>query len=67
MSETIYTIRVNYKSGLFEEFDVTSFKATTDKYGVKSYEWVIPNGTSKRPLDFGANEVESVWQVNHWS
>lgn len=64
MANTIYTILVNYKSGLFEEFDVTSFKASIDKYGVKSFEWVIPDGAKKRPLDFGANEVESVWQVN---
>lgn len=67
MSETIYTIRVNYKSGLLMEFDVTSFNVKTDKYGVKTFEWVIADGAKKRPLELGANEVESVWQVNYRS
>lgn len=59
--QVVFTIRVNYKSGGFEEFDVTEFKASKDG---SSFEWTLAdNGKQVKPIYFGIDNVESVWQI----
>lgn len=54
--ETVYHIRVNYKSGNSEEFEVTSCE-------VNSREMSWKTAGSKRPLLLNFDAVESVWQL----
>lgn len=63
MSEPKYKIRVNYKSGISMEFFVSSFKVDTDRTGLKTYSWSCADTTTNKPIEFGANDVESVWQI----
>ncbi|AFL47999.1 hypothetical protein AVANI_95 [Mycobacterium phage Avani] len=53
-------IQINYKSGTSIVAKVEQFTVKRDKYGVKSYEWT---NMAPRPLDFNADEVESVWEL----
>lgn len=53
----IYTIKVNYKSGISETFDVTEFSIEGGKW---TWNPADPNHT---PLLLNISEVESVWQL----
>ncbi|AWH14482.1 hypothetical protein HWB60_gp087 [Mycobacterium phage TChen] len=54
-------IQINYKSGTSIVAKADEFTVKRDEYGVKSYEWtnMVP-----RPLDFNADDVESVWVLS---
>lgn len=53
----IFTIKVNYKSGISHTFDVTEFE-----FDGRTYTWKHADDSNK-PIIFGANDIESVWQV----
>lgn len=59
----VFKVRVNYKSGISEEFEVLTFAIETDRVGAKTYSWTTPTGQVIRPVHFNADAVESVWQV----
>lgn len=54
-----YKLRINYKSGIQEEFWCSDFKIDGD-----TYTWVSKNDTMK-PVKIGVDCVESVWQVDY--
>lgn len=54
---TIFTIKVNYKSGISHMFDVTEFSIEGD-----SWTWAATDKQNK-PVLLGVENVESVWQV----
>lgn len=55
--ETVFRIRVNYKSGISEEFDVTECELNSQEMSWKTAGVV-------RPLRLNYDEVESVWQLS---
>jgi len=57
----IFTVRVNYKSGLQEEFECTEFSVEKSGGGL-SLEWLAHG--DKRPLMISPDDVESVWQLD---
>lgn len=59
--EYAFLIRINYNSGIQEEFWCSSFK-----YNDKKYEW-ISLSDKKRPIDLFhvKNAIESIWQVDY--
>lgn len=59
----IYKIRVHYKGGTTEEFEVLAITVNTLDGSVSSIEWTTPEGQVIRPLAIGANDIASVWQV----
>lgn len=54
-----FLIRINYKSGIQEEFWASEF--TYD--GAGSYTWHPVGKFSNRPLKMNVDEIESVWQA----
>lgn len=54
---TIYTVKVNYKSGLSHTFDVTEFYFKEGRFFWRAVS------LENKPIMFGADDVESVWQV----
>ena len=54
-----FRIRVNYKSGISEEFDVYSFSINGDVYN-----WE-PVHITEKPILIGVDDIESVWQVGY--
>lgn len=56
--KTIYTVRINYKSGKVEEFDCTRFKITNGS----SAEWEACG--DKNPIWLNVADIESVWQIS---
>lgn len=57
-TKTIFTIRVNYKSGKTEEFECYEFSCIPGKEA--SWEGVA----FPAPLWLGLENVESIWQVS---
>ena len=57
-TKTIYTIRVNYKSGKTEEFECYNFKHIPGKEA----NWEAVDFPA--PLWLGLENVESIWQVS---
>ena len=53
----IFTIKVNYKSGISHTFDVTEFEFNGRSFTLKPVE------DSNKPVILGADHIESVWQV----
>lgn len=61
--EDVFTIRINYASGISEEFECLEFSATFDASGTdRSIKWTSAN--NKRPLFIGLEKIESIWQVS---
>ena len=66
-----FFIRVNYKSGIQEEFWVKDFKTESNQDGLSSVEWTLcfdekndPEGyKSPRPVTIGVDNIESIWQL----
>jgi len=54
---TIYKIRVNYKSGIQEEFWVKEFSIKNDNWKWVSFDII------KSPIYMNVDEIESVWQL----
>lgn len=54
--EKIYMVRVIYKSGKTQDFEVKSLTVTPDKI-----EWESVNDC--RPVKIGFDEIAAVWQV----
>jgi|GEM_PF-3010856 len=59
----IYKIRVNYKSGIQEEFWVKEFHISRDEV-INKVEW-LHNSDECKPLFIGVGSIESVWQVGY--
>lgn len=53
-----YLVRVNYKSGIQEEFWVTEFAV---KGG--SYSWTPASAVGPKPVQMNVDAIESVWQL----
>jgi hypothetical protein len=53
----VYTVQVNYKSGISMRFDCFDFKLRDSVYS-----WTAAS-TQNKPVTLGADNVESVWQV----
>lgn len=62
----VFTIRVNYKTSIQEEFDCTEFSVSGTTGGPLSYNWeaYTPKGKGARPVFLNPDEIESVWQVS---
>lgn len=56
------TLRVRYKSGAYEDFDVEEYTFKTTAHGAKSLEWKILT-PGKKPVFLNWDEVESIWQA----
>lgn len=54
---TIFTIKVNYKSGISQTFDVTEFSIDGG-----AWKWMSADEQNK-PILLGVENIESVWQV----
>ena len=59
-SDFEYLIRVNYDSGISEEFWVEKFEFKETPYGAE-YNWKPANADGPKPIQLG--QVESVWQL----
>ena len=55
-------VRINYASGISEEFDVDKFTFKKDNTG-KEVEWVVADNAKQRPLYFNMDAVESIWEL----
>lgn len=57
--KNIYTLKINYKSGISQVIDVDSFKISG-----ATFQWSIPdNGT--KIIILGADHIESVYQLGY--
>lgn len=56
----VFTIRIVYKSGHAEDFEVEKFSI---KDGV--FTWREHNPKGPKPLLLGADDVAAVWQLGH--
>lgn len=54
---TIFTIKVNYKSGISHTFDVTEFSIAGGAWKWKNVD------DQNKPILLGVDNIESVWQV----
>lgn len=54
---TIFTIKVNYKSGISHTFDVTEFSIDG-----AIWKWT-PADEQNKPILMGVENIESVWQI----
>ena len=54
---TIFTIKVNYKSGISHTFDVTEFSIDGG-----AWTWT-PADERNKPILLGVDNIESVWQI----
>lgn len=54
----VFLIRINYKTGIQEEFWVTNFSVSGGKW-----EWT-PYMDSKKPILLYIENIESVWQID---
>jgi len=55
--ETIHVVRVVYKSGYTQDFEVLQFDVTGN-----DLRWITAGVT--RPLMIGATEIAAVWKIN---
>ena len=53
----VYTIQINYKSGISIQAEFKSFSVKN-----KTYSWEIYG--DKGPLLLGVDDIESVWQIS---
>ena len=53
----VYTVRVVYKGGYAQEFDVLNFKVKGN-----NYSWEAAS-IKTRPIVLGADEIAAIWQV----
>jgi len=53
----VFTIRVIYKSGAIQDFQVTEFSIKAGTYTWTTY------GNQVRPLQFGVDDIAAVWQL----
>lgn len=65
MGGSLSLIRVRYKSGAYEDFYVRQFSIKIVG-GDKEVKWKLVDG-AKRPMYFGLDNVESVWELKYWS
>lgn len=57
---TKHLLRVNYKSGTYEEFWVSEYSVTKDGTGgIQNFNRTYAE--TKRPLASGLNHIESIW------
>ena len=54
--ETVYTIRVVYKSGFVQDFEATEFAI-----GGNKAEWVSVG--SVKPVMLGLDDISAAWQI----
>lgn len=59
MFETVFKIRVVYKSGYTHDFECTDFSIST-----KEITWKGAANTNM-PVKFGIDDVAAVWQVGY--
>ncbi len=53
----VYTVQINYKSGISMQAEFKSFSVNRDTYSWESYG-------DKGPVILGADNIESVWQIS---
>lgn len=53
----IYTLQINYKSGISMQGEFTHFEVQNG-----TYNWKTPDAAG--PVLFGVDNIESVWQIN---
>lgn len=56
--ETVYKLRVIYKSGYAIEFEVTKYTINKD-----AFHWTLADKNKVRPLNMNYDEVAAVWLV----
>jgi hypothetical protein len=59
MFETVYKVRVVYKSGYTHDFECTDFEMVDNKIIWSSAS------ESNRPLKIGVDDIAAVWQIGH--
>lgn len=59
MFETVYEVRVVYKSGYTHDFECTDFEMVD-----KNIIWSSASARN-RPLKIGVDDVAAVWQIGH--
>ena len=53
----VYTVQINYKSGISMQAECKSFSAKRDTYSWEPYG-------HRGPLILGIDDIESVWQIS---
>ena len=53
----VYTVQINYKSGISMQAEFKSFSVKKDTYSWESYG-------DKGPIILGVDNIESVWQIS---
>ena len=53
----VYTVQINYKSGISMQAEFKSFSVKKDTYSWESYG-------DKGPIILGADNIESIWQIS---
>lgn len=61
---TVYTVRINYKSGIQEEIECLEFTVSKEDSKTR-FSWKLPPKWGKRPIQLFSDDqcIESVWQV----
>jgi hypothetical protein len=59
MFETVYKVRVVYKSGYTHDFECTDFEMASNQITWSSAS------ESNRPLKIGVDDIAAVWQIGH--
>ena len=53
----VYTVQINYKSGISMQAEFKSFSVKKDAYSWESYG-------DKGPVILGVDNIESIWQIS---
>lgn len=61
----LYKVRINYRSGIQEEFWCLDFSYGPNSRGIGTYNWTLPTTpySSEMPVQIGPSDIESVWIV----
>ena len=57
--ETVFLVRIVYKSGYTHDFECTDFTISGNKVSWESAD------EKNRPIKIGFNDIAAVWQVGH--
>lgn len=57
--ETVFRVRIVYKSGYIHDFECTDFEISNNKVSWENA------GERNRPIKIGLDDIAAVWQIGH--
>jgi hypothetical protein len=60
MFETVFKLRIVYKSGYTHTFECVKFKISGNEI-----TWECADSTRNRPIKIGVDDIAAVWQVGY--